>query len=41
VEVLYLYAGLENGVECGLDYGMDYGIYIFHSNTQLYCVATL
>ena len=23
----------------GLNYGMDYGIYIYHSNTQLYCVA--
>ena len=23
----------------GMDYGMDYEIYIFHSNTQLYCVA--
>jgi len=36
VEALYLHAGLENGVEYG---GLDYGIYIFHSNTQLYCVA--
>ena len=23
----------------GMEYEMDYGIYIFHSNTQLYCVA--
>ena len=36
VEVLYLYAGLENGLVCsGIDYGMDYGVY---SNTQLYCL---
>ena len=23
----------------GIDYVMDYRIYIFHSNTRLYCVA--
>jgi len=27
------------GMHFGMDYGMDYGIYIFNSNTQLYCVA--
>ena len=26
-------------MEYGMEYGMNYGIHIFHSNTQLYCVA--